>query len=228
MAPATEICFLPLQGGSYSDDASSGVDPKFKKMFDTILAQEGCQRLYWGRQVEHPSILTVFIDWDSVEHHEKFIACGTYKPFTDEVGAFLTGPPRFYHVNFDPQPPTRALADGGPFATEFITIYFPTDYSADDQKVFEASLNKLVDVARKHSQGFKTSAGGWAVEQLDLPDGSSKAKVFIALFGWESVEAHQKFRETQVFKDNIHLLRGAKDLKAVSVFHVLAKEASRS
>lgn len=74
MAPATEICFLPLKDGSYPEDADSGVGQKFKEIFNTILAQDGCQRLYWGRQVEHPSILTLFIDWDSIEHHEKFIA----------------------------------------------------------------------------------------------------------------------------------------------------------
>lgn len=33
------------------------------------------------------------------------------------------------------------------------------------------------------------------------------------------MEDHLAFRETQAFKDNIHLLRGAKDLKHITVVH---------
>jgi len=34
------------------------------------------------------------------------------------------------------------------------------------------------------------------------------------------VQAHLDFRETQEFKANIHLLRGAKNVVAMEVFHV--------
>ncbi|EXJ81149.1 hypothetical protein A1O3_07438 [Capronia epimyces CBS 606.96] len=227
MAPATEICFLPLKEESYPDDATSTAGQKFKSILETILAQDGAQRLYWGPQVEHPSIYNLFIDWDSIGHHEKFIASDAYKPFSGEIGAFLSGPPRFYHVHFDPHPPTVALADGGPFATEFITFYFPADYSEEDQKAVEERVKKLVKVIEGTAKGFKGSAGGWVAEELDLPDGSAKAKAFIGLLGWESVEAHLKFRGTQAFSDNIHLLREAKDLKKLAVFHVSSKEAHK-
>lgn len=144
------------------------------------------------------------------------------------MGALLTGPHRLYHVHFDPHPPSVALAASGPIATEFITVYFPTDYPAEDQKNFEGNIKKLIDAVANNAKGFKDSAGGWVAEELDLPDGSGKARGFIALIGWESVEAHQKFRETQSFKDNIHWLRGAKDLKTLAVFHVPAKEAHKA
>ncbi|EXJ78459.1 hypothetical protein A1O1_08859 [Capronia coronata CBS 617.96] len=229
MAPATEICFLPLKEGTNPEDTTGAVGQKFKEFFNTILAQDGCQRLYWGRQVEHPSICTLFIDWESVGHHEKFIASATYKPFTEELGTYLTGPPRLYHVHFDPHPPAVALVDDGPIATEFITVYFPPDYSAEDEKTFrEVNMKNLLAAVAENAKGFKDSASGWVVEELDLPDGSGKAKVFVALAGWESVQAHLNFRETQSFKDNIHWLRGAKDLKTLAVFHVPAQEAHKS
>ena len=39
---------------------------------NAILDQEGAQRAYWSLEVENPSMLRVFIDWDSVDHHTKF------------------------------------------------------------------------------------------------------------------------------------------------------------
>lgn len=73
----------------------------------------------------------------------------------------------------------------------------------------------------KSATGYKGYAGGWSIEEVDQAkaDGG-KAKVFTGLVGWSSVQAHLDFRETQEFKDNIHLLREAKDVVAMDVFHV--------
>lgn len=58
------------------------------------------------------------------------------------------------------------------------------------------------------------------VEERPLPkDNSEMAKVYVAAIGWKSVEAHMAFRETQMFKDNIHHLRSAKDLQDLAVVH---------
>lgn len=74
MAPATELAFLPWKEGQYPDDPSSAPGQKFKGICQTIVSQPGCISLHWGRGVENPSMLNLFIDWETVEDHKKFIA----------------------------------------------------------------------------------------------------------------------------------------------------------
>ena len=74
MANATEICFLPLKEGEYPVNWAAPQGEKVKEILSTIVKQGGAQRMFHGQQVEHPNIFTLFIDWDSVDHHEKFMA----------------------------------------------------------------------------------------------------------------------------------------------------------
>lgn len=86
-------------------------------------------------------------------------------------------------------------------------------------------MQQLISVMTTSADGYKGYAGGWVIEEVPNPksDGGKnkdKVKAFAGAIGWQSVEAHLKFREHQAFKDNIHLLRGAKDLVGMDVFHV--------
>ncbi|EXJ66106.1 uncharacterized protein A1O5_10721 [Cladophialophora psammophila CBS 110553] len=214
MAQATEVVFLPLKEGN---------DPqgqKLKATLETILKQGGPLRMYSGAQVEHPNVHNLFIDWTSIGHHEKFIAWEGYKAFLDDAVSICEGPPNLYHVHFEPFPPTAAFSE----VTEFITIYFPANYSAEDQKTFHENMKKFGSIVQRDWEGCRGAAGGWVAEELEDPKTSEKAKVYVELIGWESVDSHMKFRETQSFRDNLHLLRGAKDLKNVVMVHVAAKE----
>lgn len=139
----------------------------------------------------------------------------------ESIGSTLNGnPPNMYHVHFDPHPPSVAFSG----VTEFLTAYFPTTYSAEDQKTFHENVKKFGSIVTDAWKDCKGTTGGWVVEEQDLPGSSEKAKAYVTLIGWTSVEAHLQYRETQSFKDNIYLLRGAKDLKNVVMFHVAASE----
>ena len=132
----------------------------------------------------------------------------------------LNGDPILYHASMAPHPPSGALSDTSSPATELLTLYFPASYSSEDQSTFESGMKKLVACVEENSSDYTGSAGGWVIEERPLPKDSSKmAKVYTAAIGWKSVEAHLAFRNTQVFKDNIHHLRGAKDLQDVNVVH---------
>ncbi len=67
MAPATEVVFLPLKEGVIGGQ-------KYNEMLQLISSQDGCQSIFAGQQIEHPTVGTLLINWDSVGHHEKFIA----------------------------------------------------------------------------------------------------------------------------------------------------------
>lgn len=118
------------------------------------------------------------------------------------------------HANFTPHPPTAALGTTSP-VTEVLTCYFEKE---DDG--FDSKVDQLFKVLSEKAEGFKAASGGWVVEDVEYK--GKKGKAYVGVLGWESVEAHTKFRETQTFKDNIHLLR--EDPLGMEVHHTVFVE----
>ena len=131
---------------------------------------------------------------------------------------------QLYHAHLTPHPPSAVLSDVTTPATETLVIYFPSDYSSSDQDKFEEGIKKLIKAVEDNADTYTGSAGGWIAEELPIPNTSDKGKAYAAFIGWTSVQAHMDFRETQAFKDNIHHLRGAKDLKHLTVVHTSGTE----
>jgi hypothetical protein len=73
MAPVTEIAQLPLKTGATPADANSPAGSIWQDTLSTILNQPGAQRAYWGLEVEKPSTLRLLVDWESIDHHKKFM-----------------------------------------------------------------------------------------------------------------------------------------------------------
>ncbi|KAI1614009.1 hypothetical protein EDD36DRAFT_417858 [Exophiala viscosa] len=224
MAPATEVAILPLAEGQDPEDSTSAAGQTLKACLETVSKQDGCQRVYWGKQVENQSIGVAFIDWESLDHHKRFIESEEFPSFMGQLGSLLSGPGALYHVHFDDHPAVPALVGDGVHVTEFLTVYFPQDYSSDDQKAFDQNVQKFLDVTKGSAEGFKDARAGWIVEDLDDPNSSEKRKAWTALVGWDKVESHLNYRNTSAFQDNVHLLRGAKDLKGLVNVHVAVKE----
>lgn len=133
----------------------------------------------------------------------------------------FAGAPALHHVHFTP-PPFDAWTKGG--ATEVINVYFPVDYSDSDIATFDANLKEFIKIAGEACPDVKTATAGWAVEEVEIPGTQEKGRLWNGLIAWTSVEAHIAFRETETFKKNIHLLRGAKDLKHAKAYHVKPTE----
>ncbi len=119
-----------------------------------------------------------------------------------------------YHANFTPHPPTAALGTASP-VTEVLTSYLEKQ---DDG--FPAKIDKFIKVLSDNAEGFKASSAGWVIEDVEYKE--KKGKAYVTLLGWESVEAHMKFRETQAFKDHAHLIR--EDPLGLEVHHTIFVE----
>ena len=81
MAPVTEIAYFPLKAGTNVKDVNSQAGQSWANIISTVLDQDGAQRGYFGMEVENPSMLRVFVDWDTVEQHRKFLASEYTRPF---------------------------------------------------------------------------------------------------------------------------------------------------
>jgi hypothetical protein len=218
---ATEIALLRLK----PDTNITGAGPAsttWKETLSTVLSQPGAQRAYYGTSVETPTMLRLFIDWDSVDAHKKFMASEIYGPFGEKLTSILDGVEGVYHAHMNPHPPSAALAETSSPATELLTAYFPKDYSTAQMDKFSADFETLAKNIEAGGEGyFVTGTGGWCVEdEITNPaNAEMKGKAFFAAIGWKSVQRHLDFRSTDTFKDNIHLLRGADGLLGVHVEH---------
>ena len=140
------------------------------------------------------------------------------------LASVMDGTPTLYHASLNPHPPTALSPTVAP-CTELLSAYFDPSISDANQKSFESNAQKFVDVLASHApgNGFKSvSSSGWVIETVQHE--GKDAKAFVGAIGWESRDAHIKCRETQAFKDNIHLLREFKGLKGLQACHINAQE----
>ncbi|MCJ1273232.1 hypothetical protein MMC21_001022 [Puttea exsequens] len=161
MVPATEFATLPLAVGAEVEDLSSEAGKVWHSSLDTVSQQDGFQRLYWGREVENDNVLNLFIDWDSYEHHQKFIASPEYAPFGKHLKTIVDGNIIMRHVNFSPHPPSAAVSNTSSPVTEIVTCYF----EAYDEG-YADKIDRLFQAFEK-APGFKTAASGWVIEDIE-------------------------------------------------------------
>ncbi|KAK0104159.1 hypothetical protein ONS96_005253 [Cadophora gregata f. sp. sojae] len=115
----------------------------------------------------------------------------------------------FHHVPFKPFPPT--------ILTRAPVIEFAT--FLDTKPHFLSNVGRFMSGIGTPDQCYG-SAWGDSVE-TDVgkhADGTVKGKATVLLIGWESKEAHMKFRETETFEKNIGLLR--EGMGGTELFHV--------
>lgn len=69
----TSIAIIPLKDGERPEDINTIAGKLMHRQISYILKSAGAQRCYWGRVIEHPDQLFLFVDWDTVQHHIDFV-----------------------------------------------------------------------------------------------------------------------------------------------------------
>lgn len=130
------------------------------------------------------------------------------------------------HITLSPHPPSVLESP----ATEVMFAFFPTDFSQTDKDAASAQFQQFVDKALKQCPDVTSVSSGWGVES-DFPvrggEEGQKGSLLTALIGWSSVDAHMRFRETDVFKDNVGLIRSLRGLVKLAMFHVSCRTLER-
>lgn len=157
--------------------------------------------------------------WTSLSAAHKAVQSTTLSPYISTAASVCTAPPTVLYVSFDPAPSQPAL--DAP-ATEVVIAYFAADASAETTAAVPGVLPKVLKLAGAKDAGMIAESGGWAqgeVKHASLLGEGAKGRAFVSVVGWESVEAHRAFRETEAFKANVGLLRGAGQ-KGMEMFHI--------
>lgn len=117
-----------------------------------------------------------------------------------DLESVMDGAPDLYH--FTPTVGNQTAAFSAP-VNEIVTFYLPLD-----DTTFGPNMEKFCDILLKHGEGMVGVVGGYSVEEVEHEKlEGKKGKKFLGAIGWQSVEAHMAYRETDAFKDNIQLLR---------------------
>ena len=190
--------------------------PFKQKAVATMSSQDGYQRCYYGRQLEDPSILFFIVgicpihvrginclkltDWESKESHFKFINDPSYGHFKTGLSSLMEGM-HFHHIS---QPDTNLLARAP--VTEVATFHDVEQSMLLNIEKFAAALEN------GKPKGYHGSVYGKVLERIVRHEDVNKGYIkpgdaIVFLLGWDSKEAHLEFRETELFKKTIWLLR---------------------
>ncbi|KAG9241144.1 hypothetical protein BJ878DRAFT_246771 [Calycina marina] len=207
-SPVTEITTVTLKPNIDLEAPGPWLDT-----LATIASQDGYIGLQYGRQLEEPDMLMLLIDWTSLAKHQQFIDSPIYGDFVKRFGAILTDI-QIYHVETTPFPP--AILTKSP-CIEFATFY-------NIEPGFLENLGKFASVLDEAKpKEFYGGALGPVVGEITQPkEGATAGNAAVLFFGWESREAHAAFRNTELFANNIFLLR--EKLGGAKVFHVAFEE----
>jgi hypothetical protein len=59
--PTTQLTLLPVHPDTTIEDPSSQAGESWNSILETIAAQPGHEHTYWGRRVEDPSIVHLYV-----------------------------------------------------------------------------------------------------------------------------------------------------------------------
>jgi heme-degrading monooxygenase HmoA len=140
------------------------------------------------------------IDWESKDSHRAFINSPSYGPFKARLASLMES----VHLHHIPQPDTKLI--GRAPVTEVATFH-------DAEPGMLENVEKVATTLEKNKpEGFHGAIYGKVIEEIVRHKDAGKKDVeggeaVVLLIGWDSKEAHLKFRETELFKENIWLLR---------------------
>jgi hypothetical protein len=122
-----------------------------------------------------------------------------------------------------PFPPRQVLSKVHSPVTEIVTFYFAADFPGPSHDKISSDTETFRN-ALKAPGGCNASAGGWVLDQVDLPNGQGKAKAFVMLIGWDSVDAHIKFLVDPIVQKYLPLIMGLPGVIGRDMCHVSLTE----
>lgn len=143
------------------------------------------------------------------------MASPEYGPMVKHLKQIMAeGEPQFIHYEF-PSTGKLTSAFSAP-VTELATFYLPSKTSS-----FQSNLENFAEViSSSNVSGFLGVASGWSIEDVEHEGFGTgkKGKAVLLAIGWESIDAHMAFRETDTFRNVIGFAR--EEPKGAELHHV--------
>ncbi|KAI1505285.1 hypothetical protein F5X99DRAFT_368900, partial [Biscogniauxia marginata] len=228
MAPATEMLQLTLKPEA---DRTALIADIAKKLHGSPAS--GLLRAQYAFTVEDPLKLRLALDWEDVSSSSSSPSLSAQLPpsFLEATGALAEAPRGPYYVALEPPAPQVLDNRGGAGkakVAELVHLYFPAEGDGrvgKEADVAEAMRGFEKEIRGAAPEGFSGEiALGWVVDGAAgaglLEYKGEPSRAFVLVVGWDSVDAHVRFRDTEAFARIIPLLRGLEGLKGSDMCHV--------
>lgn len=119
-------------------------------------------------------------------------------------------------------------------AAEVLFLYFPEHMTPEARTNFMEACDKMrPTVARSAAKAvlFGWAAGSPSIQRASLrrmqEDGKGegleqgRAQVFVNVVGWDSIDAHQAFQDSEEFGANIHHVFGVEAIRGADLMHIV-------
>ncbi|KAI1641175.1 Alpha/Beta hydrolase protein [Biscogniauxia mediterranea] len=223
MAPVTELLLLTLKPDTDRAALLSAIEEKLRSSNPPALGASKPLRAQHGFAHEDPLKLRLALDWADIPAPSASSASPLLRSLlaavVDDDAAVAPGNP--YYVAFEPpRPPVLDTP-----VVEMVHMYFPPARRAAPD-VESAIARFVAELRTGKAEGFSGEAAwGWVVggaaegEEALLPYKGEGCAAFVLCLGWESVQAHMRFRDTEEFQRCIPLIRGIEGLKGSEMAH---------
>ena len=99
-------------------------------------------------------------------------------------------------------------------------MYFSPEASEETVARFDGRVAEFLDKAGAADCGMVATTGGFVHEEVEHASfGGRKGRAYVTLIGWEGLDAHARFRDTEGFKANVGVIRG-QGQSAVEMVHM--------
>ncbi|KAI1491978.1 Alpha/Beta hydrolase protein [Biscogniauxia mediterranea] len=229
MAPVTELIHLTLKPDTDRAALLSSIEEKLRS-----AGAKKPLRAQHGFTHEDPLKLRLALDWADIPIPAPSASASSLlrsllAAVDDAVAAPRNNNHPYYYVAFEPPRPP-VLDDR---VVEMVHMYFPPARrgAADvDGAVARFVAEMRTGTAEEKAvEGFSGEAAwGWVVGGGEregegkgglLPFKGEGCAAFVLCLGWESVQAHMRFRDTEEFQRCIPLIRGIEGLKGSEMAH---------
>lgn len=198
-----------LFGANPSLDESTTVDEKISKALEDVSGIPYPKHSIIGTRIQHKGSIQITSEWKDAQHHANFATSPEFSTYIKNLSNTLGEPQNIYHIifnrsAFEPNEPATANV------LEFAQSYFPASRITPD---FQAQIEReFSEFNRILCQGaiVKGRVGqmvGWVLEEQDHEEiKGEKAKCFVVMTGWESMEDFEKSIDNDAFKEALPIL----------------------
>ncbi|KAJ3984641.1 hypothetical protein F5890DRAFT_1515551 [Lentinula detonsa] len=236
--PITQTSIFQLKEGiSLADTTSKIASPAVKafiQLKETVKAQKGFIRQYWGHQVENSQLFVWYIDWESPEHHENFTESEGYSAYTTSLGEIfyfekalpLTNSSFVVYTKWSSDATAALKAP----VTEIAFLTLPNGSPEEAKAATEEALGHVMTNVQAVGKAWGASIG-WVSKTTPSDHKAAAEGHHIALhgvFGYASIDDHMRWREApehakavetmEELATKLHL--DSADIYGTDMFHV--------
>ncbi|KAK1637959.1 hypothetical protein BDP81DRAFT_426242 [Colletotrichum phormii] len=225
----TELGAMGVKPGLNIMDESTPEGQIFMGVYRKIIAAPGApHRLYLGLELEDPTMVWGFFDWDSIEDHEKF-AKEYGVELCKDLPKVLTYGEFCKHITATPTFPDALKS----VATDVFVIYYASNITPEAKDAATARLQEILKEGFEQVHEATVTSYGWGVQD-DFPvkggDPNQTGSILTAFVGWSNLEANKTFHQSQTYKEiesQLGTIEGSTKLRSFRLSCIVLEKETR-